>query len=489
MSEETASFVPGAQKTSPESAAAGPGTTLDPFPGEFRVLRFLGAGRFGEVYLAEDLSPLGRLVALKFLRGADADEQALALNVLANDARALAALHHPNIVAVHAWRDGRRCGGPMAGRACLVLQYVSGGSLDDRLRRDGPFPWQLAARYVADVAEGLLQAHRRGIVHRDIKPANILWDLEADEALLTDFGIAARLADTCPAGGGTPLFMAPEAFDNVLSPALDVYSLAASLFYLAAAAPPFAAHNESALRALIERGLPRPDPRCAVLPAALEELIRAGLSARPQDRPTLAEFARTLRGSLNQLLADALGTRPLETEPTPPVELRLLVSRQVDGRTSVPVAASRPRPEYQLRDFKRVPRPPERIVLHTGDRVRIEVEADQAGYVTVFNVGPTGNLNLLYPTELAASPPPLPARSPLHLVDVEATPPAGQERLFALWTREPLPLRAEDLLSLAKGGEVPGPYRATRDMVRVQRSLQQLAPADRHAVVLELDHL
>jgi serine/threonine protein kinase len=495
MTRETAPFVPAEQDTRPREPlrqpppGAGRPPAAQPFPDEFRLLRWLGGGTFGDVWLAEDLSPLARLVALKFLRGQERpDVEARALAVLENDARLLAAVDHPNVVQVHSWR---RPTAPAPGfqGPCLVLQYVSGGSLEDRVRREGPLPWQLAGRYVADVADGLLLVHRRGIVHRDVKPANILWEPDRNEAVLTDFGIAARLGGP-PSEAGTPLFMAPEAFGGALGPALDVYSLAASLFWLVSGQPPFLADDRPGLLEAIRRGLPSPDRRCAGLPADLERLVRAGLDAEPGRRPELAEFARGLRGALNQLLADTLPQAPAPAAGGGPVNLRLLVSREVDRCTVEPVASSEAPAERLVRDFKKVPPRPRRVTLHTGDRVRVEVEADRPGYVTVFNVGPTGNLNLLHPPDPAAPPPPLGPGRPLRILEVELTPPAGQERLFALWTRQPLPLRLEELRSLVERGEAPGAgaYRATRDMARVQQSVQQLRPEDRHAVVLELDH-
>ncbi len=204
----------------------------DPFPGEFRLRRQLGAGTFGRVWLADDLK-LGRPVALKTLKlPATATAGPAVLAALRAEAQHLAQLKHPNIVQVHAWRES-------GGEYFLVLQFVAGGSLADRLQEVQRLDWQTAARHVADVGEGLVAAHARGIVHRDIKPANILWDVEHDEALLTDFGVAARLAEPGTIAG-TPVFMAPEAFDGRLSPALDVYSLAATLFMLVTGEVPFA---------------------------------------------------------------------------------------------------------------------------------------------------------------------------------------------------------------------------------------------------------
>src|SRR5205085_11797703 len=144
---------------------------------------------------------------------------------------------HRNVTQVYAWREAAARSDAASREHCLVLQYIPGGSLADRVGREGPLPWQLAARYVADVAEGLLEVHARGIVHRDVKPANILWDPEADEALLTDFGISARLADASTAAG-TPFYMPPEAFAGRTGPAQDVYGLAASLFWLLTASVP-----------------------------------------------------------------------------------------------------------------------------------------------------------------------------------------------------------------------------------------------------------
>jgi hypothetical protein len=406
----------------------------------------------------------------------DADDGRLAA-LLRHEARLLASVRHPNVVQVYAWEEA----GP---HRFMALQYVPGGSLAARVRAGGPLPWAVAARYVADVAEGLLEVHARGIVHRDVKPANILWDPERDEALLTDFGVSARLADASGVAG-TPLYMAPEAFDGRASPALDTYGLAASLFWLVTGSAPFPPAGETDYLARIAHGLPDPDPRCAGLPGPLERLIRAGLAPAPERRPALADFAAALRGSLNLLLADSL----LPGGAAPAAALRLLVSRQVGRDQFVPVAATRRRPAA-LRDLKRVPPEPDRVGLRTGDRVRLEVVSDRPGFVTVLNVGPTGNLNLLYPAEGAPAGAPVEAGRPLHILDVALTPPAGAERLFALWSREPLPLRPDELLSLAERGEVPGsgPYRATRDMVRVRQSVLGLPPDGWQAVVLELDH-
>jgi serine/threonine protein kinase len=493
---------------------APPATTIPFLPG-YRVYKFLGTGTFGEVWLAQDLN-LPRIVAAKTLKvSAKGDDHAQALAALRQDANLLTEVEHPNIIRVHAWLT-------VHDHHYLVMQYVWGGSLADMLKREGPLDWQRGSRYVADVGEGLLEVHARGIVHRDVKPANILWDPRRDEAVLTDFGIASRLTEPASIAGSIP-YMAPEAYDGRVLPSLDVYSLAATLFHLVTGSAPFAGPGISDLTQQIRRGLPDPDPRCVGLPEPLERIIRRGLAADPQSRPGLREFVSELRGTLNQLIADsftmsnitAIPVPPTEPatgakakppagpttllEPPPslgPVDLCLIVSRQASPLSFVPVAATHAeQPAVRVtRDMKKVPPSPDQVRLRTGDGVRIEVVASREGYVTVFNVGPTGNLNLLHPDDASCSsaPSPLPANRPIHVLDVEMTPPAGRERLFAVWTREPLPLRLDELHSLVRGKAANSPcsrpYVATRDMKRVQHSVQHLRPEDWHAVVLELDH-
>jgi hypothetical protein len=138
--------------------------------------------------------------------------------------------------------------------------------------------------------------------------------------------------------------------------------------------------------------------------------------------------------------------------------------------------------------MKKVPPSPDRVQLRTGDRVRVEVIADKEGYLTVFNVGPTGNLNLLHPEVglLSAGSRIVPNR-PVHIRDIELTPPTGRERLFAVWSLQPLHL--DQLAGLANPGAVSKPYRATRDMKRVQDMVHRLQQEERQIVVVEVEHV
>ncbi len=459
---------------------------VEPFPGEYQLRDKLGEGGFGEVWLAKDLR-LNALVALKSVKRLPIDDGANhRLEALLHEARTMFTLQHRHIVRVYTVRE-------TAAAMYLVLQYVAGGSLADRVKKQGsPLDWEVAARYVADVGEGLIAVHNRGLVHRDVKPANILWDSDADEALLTDFGIAARLTEPGQAAGTIP-YMAPEVFRGQVSPAADTYSLAATLFWLITRElpfpPPHVEDRDKRLRRIlrmIEGGLPNPDLRFTDLPGPLEKLIRAGLSADPKARPSLASFVGALRGDLNRLLADSL-VLPGDGGRGPGIDLA--VSRQVGSRWER-VVTTLPAPGGMTRNMKKVPRQVDQVRLRTGDRVRIEVLASETGFVTVFNVGPSGDLNVLYPDDPAA-----PGREPtiqaggwLHVLDVVLEPPTGSERLFAVWTRSPLAVTSEQLRALADEPSAPS-YYATRNLAKVKRMVQQLPPGERRVAILELDHV
>jgi len=447
----------------------------DLFPGEFRILKKLGRGAFGEVWLADDLQ-LPRQVAIKTLApGGDADKVAKQLAALRRDARMLTQFRHPHVVQVLLWKQ-------RGSDHFLILEYVDGGSLDDRIRQEpsGRLDWATAARYIADVGDGLLAVHKQGIVHRDIKPANILWDKKRDEALLTDFGIATNLANAADYAG-TPNFMAPEAFDTPASTAQDVYSLAATLFCLTTGEAPFPGTDWTAIRSQSRAGLPQPDARCEGMPEPIERLIRSGLNADPEMRPSLTLFVSSVRAELNRLMADSMST----ISPSTTKGLRLAVSRLVSGRYEA-VTSVIPK-TVPTRDIKRVPKPAPSVPLRTGDTIAVEVVADRTGYLVVFNIGPTGNLDLLHPEMMppAGSSPNVQAGERLWIDGLVISEPAGRERLFAVWSAKALALASEELRDVA---EPPKAVVATRDIRRVQQAVSQMPATDRLVEVIELDH-
>jgi serine/threonine protein kinase len=451
----------------------------DPFPGEFRIRGLLGEGTFGKVWLADDLH-LGRRVALKTLHlPADADPSAL--EALRKEAQILASLDRGNVVKVHAWRQA-------GGAHYLVLEYVAGGSLADLLKEEGPMSWQRAARYITSVAEGLVVVHARGIIHRDIKASNMLWEPSRDEAKLTDFGVAGRLGAT-RTKVGTPAFMAPEALQGRATEASDVYGLAATLFHLTTGEFPFTATTAGELAAGVARGLSQADDRFRLVPQRLEGIIRAGLAADQADRPSLPRFMDLLWGALNQMLVDEFLPHSAEGTAALPVRLRLEVSRRAaDGWR--PVATWSPPDDSLSRDIRRVPPRPAQARVRTGEPLRLEVEAERPGYLAVFNVGPTGNLNLLYPVAEYGDSPTVEAGQAVRCDELVLFPPAGRERMFAVWSSRPLPVSTKELLALAegKGGEGSRASRSSRDIARVRRAVEEAGPAECGVVMLELEH-
>ncbi len=194
--------------------------------GRYRLVTALGTGASAHVYLADDVT-LHRRVAIKVLHPALAGDQAF-LKRFRAEARAVAALNHPNILQCYDW-------GEENDEPYLVLEYLAGGSLRQVYDTGALFTPQQAVHVGLEAAAGLDYAHRRGLIHRDIKPANLLFD--ADRRLrIADFGLARALAEaawTEPDGAilGTARYAAPELVEGwVLDGKADVYALALVLY-------------------------------------------------------------------------------------------------------------------------------------------------------------------------------------------------------------------------------------------------------------------
>src|SRR6266850_5268633 len=157
--------------------------------GPYEILAPLGAGGMGEVYRARD-TRLERIVAIKILPAHLSDRPA-AKERFEREAKAVSSLNHPNVCQLYDV-------GSQDGISYLVMEYLEGETLADRLRR-GPLPLEQVLRYGVDVCEGLEKAHRTGVIHRDLKPGNIM--LTKSGAKLMDFGLA-RAIGLSPAAGG-----------------------------------------------------------------------------------------------------------------------------------------------------------------------------------------------------------------------------------------------------------------------------------------------
>jgi serine/threonine protein kinase len=263
----------------------------------------VGAGGFGRVFRARQPA-FDRVVAVKVLDGRLDD--AATLRRFQRECQALGSVSsHPNIVPVY------DAGGTPGGQPYLVMDYVRGGSLADRLIRGGPLPWQDVAAIGVKLAGALHSAHRAGVLHRDIKPENILVS-GYGEPLLADFGIAQRAGienRTTTAAAMTPSHTAPEQFQGgPPSEATDVYALASTLFTLLAGVSPFQGRPEESIFALIARAATEtaPDLRTRGIPEPLAHVIALGLEKDPARRPGSAlEFGRLLQQAQQSMTGTA----------------------------------------------------------------------------------------------------------------------------------------------------------------------------------------
>ncbi|MDB5298039.1 MAG: pknB 10, partial [Phycisphaerales bacterium] len=270
-----------------------PTQALPVIPG-YAVEAVLGRGGTGIVYRARHAS-LGRSVALKMLLSGE-HAGALELTRLLREARAIAALRHPNIVQVYDVGDAD-------GRPFFTMELVEHGTLADRLG-GRPMPPREAAALLAALADATNAAHRAGIVHRDLKPANVLM-AAGGTPKISDFGLARHFADepSLLSGGGpvgTPAYMAPEQVRGAAGaagPSVDVYALGAVLFEALTGRPPFAGGTTAeTLRQVLADGPPRPSRLNARVPRDLETVCLKCLGKEPARRyPTAAALAADLR--------------------------------------------------------------------------------------------------------------------------------------------------------------------------------------------------
>ena len=205
--------------------------------GQFDVMRVVGRGGMGLVLEAFD-SRLHRNVAIKVLDPEVADDE-IARQRFCREARAAASITHENVVAVHQVEKSQDGGLPY-----IVMQLVSGESLEDRLGRQSPLPVPEIVRIGMQAAHGLEAAHAQGLIHRDIKPGNILLEPPHDRVKLTDFGLARVRQDVklTQTGfvSGTPLYMSPEqAMGEEADARSDLFSLGAVLYEMSTGQPPF----------------------------------------------------------------------------------------------------------------------------------------------------------------------------------------------------------------------------------------------------------
>lgn len=254
-----------------------------------QLIRRLGSGAMGDVWEARQ-EGLERPVALKVLKSKATDR-------FLKEANAIAKMNHPGILQLYT------CG-VVGKNPYLVLEFVGGGSLADRLQREKHKPWQIepALSLITKIAEATEYAHNRGVIHRDLKPANILFR-ESGEPILADFGLAKLLDDptqTAPgAVMGSPAWMPPEQANgdiDQLGPQSDVFGLGAILYNLLTGKPPF--HSTSSVESIRKSSsaqIEKPTAINPAIPPGLEKIILRSLSRKTEDRfQSAKEFSNAL---------------------------------------------------------------------------------------------------------------------------------------------------------------------------------------------------
>jgi serine/threonine-protein kinase len=335
--------------------------------GRYDVERLLGEGGMGRVWLGRD-SVLGRRVAIKTLR----DDLALAPSTrdelvqrMRHEARAAAAMSHPNIVTLHDMGEDAGFG------LFLVFEYVPGPpspdepqSLRDRLRTQGPLGLEELAKLARELGAALTFAHEAGVVHRDVKPENVLFSRTG--AKIADFGIARIPESTITRANtvlGTPAYTSPEALSyGTFSPLSDQFSLAATLYEAATGTRAFAGSDAIETAGKVSNDAPPPlEQRLgeSVTVRAIDAVLARGLA-----KEASARFGSCI--GLGEALARAVepaGLGPtlrmserLSAPPTPPdpfertpLSSRVTLSSRVSERPPVPGEIPAPLPSVIVR--------------------------------------------------------------------------------------------------------------------------------------------
>lgn len=285
--------------------------------GTYEIMGVLGQGGMGVVLKGYE-PKLNRHVAVKLL-SPQLSAHLESRQRFLREAQAAAAVVHPNVVTIHAVDDGEP--------PYLVMELVQGESMQDRLDRDGPFPFAEIVRVAAQIAAGLTAAHARGLIHRDIKPANILIERETGRVKLTDFGLARAANDVGLTQTGfivgTPLYMSPEqAQGKPIDQRSDLFSLGSVLYAMCTGQPPFAAETGFAVirRVCDDEPTPIGDLNPHIAPGLIEVIERL-LQKEPALRPaSVAEVVSLLEEQIITLQRGASPApflRQRRSQPSP----------------------------------------------------------------------------------------------------------------------------------------------------------------------------
>jgi predicted Ser/Thr protein kinase len=269
----------------------------EPLPelfGRYRIVKLLGRGGMGSVYLARD-AQLDRSVALKVPHFSSGDGPEV-LERFYREARAAATIEHPNVCPIYDV-------GAIDGHHYVSMAFVDGRPLSDLVEADKRLSQREAAILVRKVALAMAEAHRRGIIHRDIKPANIMINTRR-EPVIMDFGLARRSSrkegrlTRSGAIVGTPAYMPPEQVQgdpDAIGPACDIYSLGCVLYEILTGRLPFEGSAIAVLGQVLTQDPPPPSTFRADLDTQLEAICRKAMARKVEDRyASMVELANAL---------------------------------------------------------------------------------------------------------------------------------------------------------------------------------------------------
>ncbi len=289
--------------------------------GQYKILRTLGAGGMGTVYLGEHLL-LGRRAAIKTLLPSLSSHREI-VDRFFNEARAISAISDPGVVQIFDF------GYHVDGTAYIVMEFLEGESLAQRLDRLAKLPLADSLRITRQIASSLAAAHARGIIHRDLKPGNVflIRDSEAqggERTKILDFGIAKLISSptdlvTTQTGMmlGTPIYMSPEQCrgGGKIDHRSDIYSVGAALFHMLTGVPPFDCDSVGDfIAAHLREEPPTPSELAPELSPAVDALVLRCLAKDPQDR---FQSMSELSAACDEILATL--SEPGRVAPPPPV--------------------------------------------------------------------------------------------------------------------------------------------------------------------------
>ncbi len=325
--------------------------------GRYRLLRQLGSGGMGEVYLAED-TRINRQVAVKIVRSEltpypDEHTKEDAERLFEREMKAVSRLDHPRILPLYDYGEEVSGGHTMT---YMVMPYRADGSLVDwlRLHTGSRLNPEEVAALIKQAAEALQHAHDRQLVHQDVKPSNFLVhnttpQTQVPHLLLADFGIAKSTMNTSSMSQsvrGTPTYMAPEQWEGHPVAATDQYALAVMAYLLLTGTVPFQGGPGQVMR---QHYMNQPVPPSQIngrVPPALDAVMLRALAKKPEERyPSILEFARQFQQAAQQRQQDLHATLAISREEAARGTVRTLT---LPGRRQILVTVPAYTPNGQI---------------------------------------------------------------------------------------------------------------------------------------------